>query len=232
MNTFLPGLGISDVSLAQNPTKEAFPKAFNQGCKRVWDAVVDKLNLEEDKDLNWGLAIKRYIESCIEQDLYPFSNLKQSTNDIIVNRLLIARRSVVKFFNNSRILDLTDVRATKREVKMTSTGFVLRVFGKATIKDPTFPARLLQMPYPGFRLKHEGQYLKGLGNGVTVAVRNEGANGIHRWHIGYEIVVNAYPEIPGHPVPSKAELEDFVLKILWPPIMKANRTHKYQVRPL
>jgi hypothetical protein len=223
---FLSNLGVLAQDQARNPCASSFPHAFNPACQHVWDAVVTGMLQGKDVAANWGHAITLFIEVCIAKDMYPFSNLKQSANDSILTDLQDARLAVVKFMNLSKMLSFVNIKATSREVELTNTGFVLRVYGKAILKqpnDPTFEKWLLQMPYPRFDLKDHGRYVKHLSHTVAMVVFNEGASMSQRWHVGYEIICNQFPDIPGKHTPTKEQIETFILDILWMPVLKSRR---------
>jgi len=232
MRPFLASLGVSAIDQARSPAAAAFPISFNINGKPVWDQVIGRLVPTNDPDVDWGLAIKDFVNTCTDRDIYPFSNLKQSANDQIVNHLKEARKAVVKFLNHSEFLKHVQIRTTSRVVKMNNIGFSLDVFGQVYIKDPTFVRWLMQTPYPGFRIKHDGKYIKHLSDNVTMVVYNEGANGTQRWHIGYEITCRQFPDLPGRHLPSRAELEKFTLDVLWMPVLRSNRPYGYHRRLL
>jgi len=227
MGPFLSNLGIVDTDQARDPTASAFPPAFNINSKPLWDKTLSIMPMTDDPATNWGFAIKLFIENCTASNVYPFSNVRQSATDQVVDALSHARRAVVKFMDISKILHYVSLRATLREAEMNNLGFTLKVMGAATIKDPTFEKWLTQLPAPAFRLKHEGRYLKHLARDVTMVVYSESAQ---RWHVGYEIMVHGFPDIPGHPLASKYELEKFILDILWLPILKSHRPIGYHTR--
>jgi hypothetical protein len=196
----------------------------------MWEQAIESLEPSDDPGMDWGNVLKAYVRLCVKASQFPFSNLRQSANDQLTMKLQNARRQVVRFLNLSKMLTHVSIRKTRREVSMTSSGFTVCVFGNAEIKDPTFPKWLLQMPYPGFRIKEDGKWIKSIGPGVTMIVYNEGANGIQRWHIGYEIVCNQFPDMPGRHLPSKGELEAFIMDIIWTPILKSHRPHGFHRR--
>jgi hypothetical protein len=228
---FLSSLGILDTDQVRSPTKDAFPLAFNVNNHRVWDAVIQGFKQTDNPAADWSAAIHLYIERCVGQGLYPFSNVHQSSNDSILRELNDGRKAVVKFMNLSRILQLINLSSTTRQVKMTNTGFCLKVSGKAKLKDPSFPQWLTKIPMPGFQiLKVDERYIKNLSGTTTIIAYNEGANLPDRWHLGYEIIVNRFPDIPGNQLPSRAELEKFILTTLWMPILKAHRPQGFHHR--
>lgn len=228
---FLSNLGLTPIEQQFDPGPDTFPRAFNSLCQPQWAQAVNFV-MGDDSLENWGLAIRNFIQLCVDADRYPYSNLHQSANDQILRHLQDARKSVVKFMNLSKFLDKVTIRTTKREVQMNNQGFTLTTTGNIYLKDPTFVQWLLQMPYPGFRIKDEGRYIKPVGPNTTMIVYNEHANGSQRWHIGYEIVSRQFPDLPGRHLPSKAELETFILDVLWLPTLKAHRPFGYHRRLL
>lgn len=227
---FLSGLGVLDTDQVRTPTADAFPQSFNVNNKGIWDAAVRSVAPTKNPAADWDTVIHQYIDDCTAADSYPFSNLRQSINDMIVQDLHEARRAVVRFMDQSHVLQHASIRATDRVVKMTTSGFVLRVVGKCQIKDPAFEQWLIKLPMPRFNLKDDGRYDKSLGRNLKMVAWNEGASLRDRWHVGYEIVCNHYPDIPGNHLPSKAEIERFILHVLWMPVLKAHRPQGFNHR--
>ncbi len=227
---FLSGLGVLDTDQVRAPTPDTFPLAFNVNNKHIWDAATHSVVPTDDPAADWTAVIHEYINQCTAVDSYPFSNLKQSVNDMIVQNLSEARKAVVRFMDQSKLLEHASIQATDRVVKMTTSGFILRVVGKVQIKDPAFEAWLTNLPMPRFNLKADGRYDKALSKNLKMVAWNEGASLKDRWHIGYEIVCHHYPDIPGNHLPSKAELEKFVLHVLWMPVLKSHRPQGFHHR--
>lgn len=227
MYPFLSNLGISVVDQANGPTADAFPPAFNVNAKRIWDEVLRNFTPSTNKINDWGNVIRTFVRLAEDQEVYPFSNVKQSANDQIFHHLMNARREVVKFMNKSRILTYVSLRVSRRTVRMLPTGFAIQVMATATLKDPTFEAWLLELPTPNFNLKHDGVYTKQLTPLIDFIVFNEGKQ---RWRVGYEIRCNQFPSIPGNSVPTKQALEKFVADILWAPVLRHHRPDGFHHR--
>lgn len=226
MSFFLANLGISDIDQARGPTVATFPQVFNINGRPQWESAVLNLPDGTPTDL-WTLAIEDYVTNCVDSGIYPFSNFKQSANDQIMAALVDARRAVVKFLNQSQMLKHVTLKVSSREVQMNNLGFTIRILGAAVPKDPTFEKWLLQMPMPSFRLKKDGVYHKTVAQNVTMVVFNEG---VQRWRVGYEIVVLMFPSLPGRHLPSEAELKQFIMRIMWMPILKSHRPEGYHHR--
>lgn len=230
MKPFLSQLGIPPAKQSLSPTPSDFPPAFNTNNRLIWAEAVRSTQMSDDAGLDWGTVIKAYVKLCVAKGTFPFSNTKQSTNDLIYQKLMTARKSVVKFMNLSKIMEHVVFRKTRREIVMTQVGFVVRVYGDAVVQDPTFGEWLLKMPYPGFNIKSDGKWIKDLGRDTRFVVYNDYASGTQRWHVGYEITCSLFPEIPGHHLASKGELETFLLEVIWLPILKSHRPYRYHRR--
>lgn len=227
MTVFFNNLGITDIQQGRTPTAETFPLAFNQNNKSLWEQAVHEL-IPKEPVLDWIAAIQRYVSLCEEHGVYAFQSVQQSRNDQIVDYLRERRRAFVKFIDFTSFFESIKLRTTDRKVVITNTGFVLTVTATANITDPSFEKWLIQMPYPRFELvKHEGRHWKTLQAGLRMfAYRDHGSNSPERWVIGYEINCPIYPDLPDIHLPSKQQLEKFVLDILWLPILRSTRPRK------
>lgn len=222
---FLSKLGVLPQFQARSPTADSFPPAFNTNNKRIWEAVVLDFVSTADASKDWAKVISLYVDACQERGTYPFSNVKQSTNDQIFTFLSQKRAEVVKFINQIKLMDVVALRDSKRKVTMTTAGFTLEVWSQATPRDPTYSKWIFNSPLPRFDAvrKIDGKYTRGLGKGLTFWTYNDGAEMSGRWHIGYTIDCQFYPDIPARPLASQAELERFILDVIWSPIIKMNR---------
>jgi len=221
---FLSNLGVSDIAQARNPTADAFPPNFNVNCKQVWDRTISLLPLTEDVCTNWGQAIRDFIENCIEADLYPFSDLKQSVNDQIMASLMASRKALLKDF--TKMLCSVKLGSTIRSVEMNNLGFTLKTCSAVTLKDPTFGQWLTQAPYPRFVVRQEDFYIKQIDASTNLFASKD----VDKWSVGYEIVCKQFPSIPGNPLPTRLELEKFILNVLLMPVLKIHRPDGFHHR--
>lgn len=220
---FLSHLGVAVQDQAVPPTVQSFPIRFNQNNYKLWGEAVAQVKIKSARAA-WGQAIKNYVDLCLTRGVYPFTGTQQSTNDQIFNILKDHRRDLVHFINQSKILDLVTIKSTTREVLMTTTGFGLRVDAQVVLKDPTFPQWLFQNPMPNFSIIRDGHtWHKNISTDCVFKVYNEGTAMVGRWHIAYEVHVAKFPDIPGNDIPSQAELEQFVLQVLYLPLLRAHR---------
>lgn len=224
---FLTNLGITAIQQARTPTPDTFPLTFNPNNKSLWQQAVYEL-VPSDPVIDWVTTIQRYVALCETRGTYPFQSVQQSRNDQISDFLRDSRRAFVKFIDRTDFFAGVKLRTTDRKVVITDKGFVLTVSATANISDPSFEKWLIEMPFPRFDLvKKEGRHWKTLQTGLRMfAYRDHGSNSPERWVVGYEITCPIYPDLPDQHLPSKQQLEKFVLDILWMPHLRAMRPKK------
>lgn len=229
---FLSNLGISVFEQARSPTGDSFPTAFNTNNRYVWQQAVAEYKPGHSAMEDWGLAIKHYIELCESSGVFPFQATHISRNDQIHYYLQACRQNINRFLNRSKLLSELKIRKTHHQVVVTPTGFHIEVSAWVYLKDPTFPEFLTRMPYPRFNpaRDEDGRYTKKLGPGLEMHAYNESVRMDQRWHIGYTIQCNVFPDVPAVGAPSKAELEKFILDVLWMPVLREARPLGLQYR--
>lgn len=225
---FLSNLGIPDIQQARPPTTKTFPPALNQNNRSVWEEAVKDLKPSKHPQEDWGHALRRYVDLCGKRGVYPFQSVQQTRNDDISDFIRTARRELVRFIDRTDFFADIKLRSTQREVSMTNDGFVLTVSGHANITDPSFEKWLTTVPFPKFDIiKQNGRYWKTLRDGLRMfAYRDHGSNSTERWVIGYEISCSIYPDLPTQHLPSRDQLEKFVMDVLFMPHLRAIRPKK------
>jgi len=219
---FLSALGVSAIQQARTPTADAFPIAFNPNNKAEWATAVHSIEVTGEAQTDWGLAIRQYVQLCQARGVFPFQNVHLARNDQISDFMRERRRSFVNFIDQSQFFENVKIRTTERHVTVTDVGFVLTVTATAYIKDPSFGNWLTQTPIPNFSIVGKDQHSRILEQGLRMFANADDIDK-QSWNLGYEIVCPIYPDLPDQHTPSKAEIENFVLKILWMPLLKAVR---------
>lgn len=225
---FLSKLGVGDIEQARPPTAKTFPPALNPNNRSIWEEAVSDLPNTKYPQEAWGYALRRYVDICSQRGFYPFQSVQQSRNDDISDFLRTARKELVRFIDRTDFFADIKLRSTQREVKMTNNGFVVTVTGQANITDPSFEKWITKVPFPKFDfVKQNGRYWKTLRDGVRLfAYRDHGSNFSERWVIGYEISCSIYPDLPTQHLPSREQLEKFVMDVLFMPHLRAIRPQK------
>lgn len=222
---FLSNLGVDALTQGRSPTAQTFPRAFNPNNASDWTMAVNNTVMGDDPTEDWGLVIKEYIRLCTIRGVYPFQNTHESTNDQIVDFMRERRRQFVRFINRTDFFRTITLRSTHRHVTATDHGFTLTVYAKTLNTDPSFIKWLVESPFPRFDLvRKNGRYSKHLIPGLELFVENDYADNMtDRWIIGYDIHCPMYPDLPTNHTPSKAEIERFVLDVLWMPLLRSMR---------
>lgn len=216
----LSSLGITLQDQRTGPTEDNFPVGFNQQTSKYWPIAVGLVNNNDPKKA-WKLTIEKFLDLCTRNNEFPFHH-EQSRNDQILLELIKARRTVVKFIDTHKIMSEMPVLSASRIVTLTPTGFCLKVDAQARRKndDPTF---LTAMGLRRATSLSNVSWTRDLAANTQFFVYNDGARMSQRWHYGYTIEVPIFPHIPGNPLPSTKELEEFILHSMYMPILRAYR---------
>lgn len=213
-------LGVSVAALAAVPTARSFPPGLNTNTSRYWTQAVNS-NSEISAVKAWDSVFEEYTRLCDKAKVYPFDN-RSANNDEIYNRLIRARRTVIRFIEQHKINSELVVRTTERSVSMTSTGFVLRCSGHCDFAEEP-PSVVNRLGIRKANRKYTTYWEQGLGDNAVFFVANEMIDMRGRWHYGYEVAVDIFPYVPGVGAASSKQLENFILKIIYLPILRAYR---------
>lgn len=226
-----PGLGLDAQTLQNRPTPQTYPRAFTPNCKVHWDRAVASLpDAGRPADL-WAQCLRTFVQLCRQANTVPTLGVEQARNDQIMSVLRTSRRAVLKVLDNAQVFRMMTLRTVSKTCRLTPSGFVIRVEGEIQALDPTATSWLLLKPWPAFDLKSRGLYRKQLDAHTKMVFYNAGANLSLRWFIGYEIEVSVLPALPRLDA-SKAELEAFVLNVLWRRVMTEGRTREWHRRAI
>jgi len=212
----LTSLGIPPLAQAKGPTIDTFPLAFNPNQEDLWPIALGAAKSKNPRQA-WMQAVERFVELCRQKAVFAFHQ-HETDNDKIITRLLEARREIVRFIDQNKVLDELSTYKVQRIVRMTNTGFQLTVdvHARRITEDPTFMNRLSLRQV-------NSRYTRNLRDNITFFVYNEGADLSQRWHFGYDIEINIFPNVPGKPLATTQEQERFVLDVMYLPLLRAYR---------
>lgn len=209
-------LGVQRSWLSSLPKDSLFPLGLSPAVRGLWPAAIG-LAKSQNPRTAWAQAIEQVVELAENKGIYPFRD-SQSNNDKILLEFIKRRRAVVKFIDRNSILQYLRTRTSKRSVTLNPNGFVLNVdVTCVTITDdPTF--------IDAFGLRRaNGRREKILGPGLVFYMYNEGAGMSQRWHIGYTMTIDILPSIPGKPLATDADIEKFIMDVMYMPILRCYR---------
>lgn len=215
---FLTNLGVQPADQARSPTVQTYPPAFNSNAQALWYEVIPRLVMTGRPGEDWGRAVRDFMRLCEDRSIFPFVNA--SRNDELFEFLRAKRKAVVEYIDRVGLFKEVKVRDVSRTCQLTDRGFQLEIHGICRLLDPSFPQWLGQQ---GYVRGTTGDLLKEIETGLTFFACNTGTNDVDRWHIGYRINSEAYPDIPNYPEASRNELERFVLDVLWEPAFRMQR---------
>ncbi len=219
-NVNLSALGVPLRDQTSAPTIDTFPIRFNQNTEVQWREAVGSIS-ETQPDRAWARALENYVDLCTKRSVYPFSP-HDSQNDRIYGALITARRTVVRWMERYDLHSVLKARRTHRLVRMIPTGFVLRCEGECDYVKGDLPITE-KLGLRRTSTDYAAIWQRDIAAGLTFFIANKGANLSGRWSYGYEIAVNIFPSIPGRPLASSKELEEFILRVLYLPILRAYR---------
>jgi hypothetical protein len=226
-NPFLSSLGVPQLDQARSPTVKGFPTGMNANNISEWTQAIHELIPCGEALRDWGIAIRNYVRLCEQHGVFPFSNTSVDRNDEIASIFKMAREDFVRFVNKNKFFHNVAIRSTHRQVHLTENGFVLRVYAKARIDDPSFIQWIEHLPmpfnFPTTQPLAPNRYVKQLTHYLTVFVENDALGLPERWLVGYEISVPMFPTLPNEMLPSREEIETFVLDVLWLPLLRSMR---------
>lgn len=212
-------LGVPHTKLAGRPGLRDFPPGLNSAASKYWGPALSSVSSTGRRA--WSQALQNFIAICGEHGTYPFDTSGQN-NDRIYSDLIRARREVIRFIEKHKINTEMTVRTTERRVTATQTGFILECIGHCDqLSEP--PSAILSMGQRSSQGRWATQWRVGLGNNTEFYVANDLINMSGRWHYGYTVNVDMFPTVPGHGAPTTKQIEEFVLKIIYLPILRAYR---------
>ena len=211
---FLTSLGITELDQARAPTASVFPTSFNEGARYIWESVIPLVIESGDSLMDWGTAIKLYVEACEDQDVFPF-NTPKPVNQDIHQMLVEARLDLLEFARSTSFWSVFKPRSVTKAVHLTAQGLTLDVCATFSSADPSLGQWATNQ---GFQFDDfASEYTRGLNTNTTVFV-NLAEN-----RVGYNVKIMAFPHVPGNDLPAREEIEAFVLKTMWGPIMRQHR---------
>lgn len=216
IDAFLSGLGVSIPEQGVRPCSASFPRKFNPYASAVWSVVVHEIPEDISIYEAWNLAVSTFIEACDRQGVFPFRE-QAGNNEKLLEILKQSRNSLLEEFRQigHPLLDPYSVLSIDREASLFSDGFILTVKSLFKNTDPTFRNSLLEL---GFA-PSDDTLVKRLGQDLSISFYEANHQYI-RWYVEYKINGRMLPELP-QLLATKEQLEDFLVKGIWIPLIKS-----------
>jgi hypothetical protein len=228
--------GLMDLSIigvpesAQNrwPTVTGFPRKFNPDALGVWKEMVEsdefkaKMRSWGSKDLAWHNAIQEFLGLCEDYGVFPFpGNTDTTRNEFVQDFVRRARIKLVSFADESGIFKYMRVKKAFREYVRKDTGLIINCWADVyAIKDPGFEKWLTTSPMPRFIRHPDQRYMKMVQPNVNMWVRVLNQS---RITVGYSIEIQGTINLPGKNTPRRKEVDAFIDRTIWLPVVRAHR---------
>lgn len=226
--TDLSIIGVPEAAQGRWPTLTGYPRKFNPEAQVVWKKMLESDVFKEglkhwgSKDLAWHNAIQMFLRACEDAGIFPFPNNTDTTrNEFIQDFVRRGRLALVNFCDKSGIFQHVKVRKAFREYVRKDTGLVIKCWAELLpVKDPSFEKWLLTSPTPRFLHGTDNRYVKTVQPNVNMWVRYLSEA---RVTIGFSIEIPGTINIPGKKTPKRKEVDAFLDRTMWLPIVRAHR---------
>lgn len=225
-------IGVPEGLQSRAPSVISFPQQFNKDTRIIWKEVMESEKFKNliarlPTDEQWYQAILHYLNLCEEKGFMPFSSntTQQDKNDAAITYLTSARIAMVKFANSIGLFDKEKdrIRLYKavRDYVRRENGFsVVSWAYSRPILDPTFEKWLMQAPSPRFIRSTDLKLVKMIQPNCHMWVKYINST---RITVGYEIQIGTAVSVPGKRLPTKKEVESFIDRNIWLPIVRSHR---------
>lgn len=225
--TDLSIIGVPTTSQDRWPTVTGFPRKFSSEALPVWKELVESQEFKSNlsvwgtKDLAWHKAIQLFLGACEDKGVFPFpGNTDTTRNEFVQDFVRRGRLALVKFANTSGLFKACKPRKVWREYVRKDTGLVINCWAEMfPVKETNFEKWLTTSPSPRF-VRVPGRYQKMVQPNVNMWVRYLNAS---RVTVGFSIEVTGTINIPGKKTPKRKEVDAFIDRTIWLPIVRAHK---------
>ncbi len=233
-STYLKGLpeltliGVPEGLQSRPPMLGSYPRQFNADARFVWkkmledEAFKSQMKSADTPEDKWYMALKEFLARCEQLGVLPFNNItEEQKNDAVITSLQSARVELVTFANRIGLLEKLRITKACRDYKVKEKGFGIVSWAYCKyVDDPTFEQWLTKSPSPRFTRALDLKYSKMLQPNLLLWVRYPSPT---RVTVGFEIQVASTVSIPGKRLATRKEIDSFVDRVIWKPIVRAHR---------
>jgi len=225
--TDLNTIGVPDDQQVQWPQVVAYPSRFSDEAFPVWEEVLEdpvfskRIHLTS-RDLAWNSVILEFLSRCSDRGINPVPGGAQTgPNAFVKDGARRGRIFVVDYCDEIGLFEKLQVRYAYREYIRTEDQITF--YSWATmfpISDPTFDKWLTSLPMPRFMRHNRSRLVATIRPNVRLWVN---CINLYRVVVGMEIDVKGHVEIPGNPVPTRQEVDDYIDRLIWMPLVRSIR---------
>ena len=221
-------LGVPEGLQERAPSIPSYPRRFNADARFIWKQMIQDKDFQtrmralDTFPLMWHCAIVEFLTRCNEFAATPFSDTTlQNQNDNAITALQSARISLCKFVDGIGLFEKIKIQKAWRDYKIREKGFA--IYAWATVRrvaDPSFEKWLTQAPTPRLTRSIDLKYRKMIQPNVEVWVRFPVNT---RVMVGYEILIAHPISIPGKRLATRKEIDAYIDKSIWLPLVRSFR---------
>lgn len=236
--TDLSILGVPKQYQSRNPSVKAFPAKFNASASNVWTEMLqsqgykDKVKVWGNLDLVWHNTIQEFLKQCEILGVFPFNNsMETSTNEAVKDAVRAARILIVQYADECKLFNRVKVRKAFREYIRLEQGMTLISWADLyPLEDEVadgFEKWLTSTPLPRMYKMTNNRYVRYIRPHIRMWVRYINKA---RVRIGFEIDLAGKVTVPNNDVATREEVDDFIDRTIYFPIIRSHRFKKVHTR--
>ncbi len=237
--TDLSAIGVPAQYQARLPFADAYPRSFNKIARPIWNEMLQgedykkKVKSWGSIDTIWFNTIEEFMSNCETLGVDPIdTNMEMSENEAFKDYVRYARILLVQYADEAKLFERVKVRKAFREYVRNDNGMTLISWADLYPMDidiaEGFEKWLVSTPMPRMYKMTNNRYVK--------FVRPPR---IHMWvrflnryrvRIGFEIDIQGQVHVPGSPLATRLEVDDYIDRMIYFPLIKAHRFKNVRTR--
>lgn len=233
--TDLAVIGVPAVYQSQKPRSEAYPERFDPECRPVWELM---LNSDEYKlkitgqtlDGSWHQAIQLFIQICRDMGLNPLATTTDTpANEYVQYQVKKYRMQLVKYIDSTNlftgnVFEPLTVRSSYREYVRTNDGLIISswadMFPYPNVVKSEYYDWLSDPEGPRFIRYVDNHFVHVVVPQVQVWIK---CINMLRIQVGFTIEVKGTIDMPGNKSPTRKEVDAFLDRTVWLPLLRQLR---------
>ena len=226
--TDLSIIGVPSAQQKNLPTVTGYPRKFSGEALPVWTKMLqdpvykNEIRSEGDPDKVWHNTIIEFLKRCEAEGLVPFTgNTETTKNEYVFEFVNRSRIDLVAYFDEVGFFERVKIRKAYREYLRNDSMLTIQSWAELTpVKDMSFEKWLVQVPLPRFHKSVDNRYVRMIQPHIMAWVRYLNPA---RVTVGFDIQVAGTINIPGKKTPKRKEVDAFIDKTIWLPIVRAHK---------
>jgi hypothetical protein len=237
--TDLTLIGVPAKYQAGLPFQDAYPRSFSKLARPIWNEMLQgedyKAQVKSWGTINeiWANTIQNFMNDCETLGVDPIDlNMEVSENEAFKDAVRYARILLVQYADEAKLFERVKVRKAFREYVRNDNGMTLISWADLYPMDTDvadgFEKWLTTSPMPRMYKMTNNRYVKFVRPPrIRMWVRFLNR---YRVRIGFEIDIDGHVRVPGDPLATRLEVDDFIDRTIYFPLIKAHRFENVRTR--